>query len=294
MKVLSIDVGIKNLAYCLFQRDEENPNSSFTISQWDIINLSVEKTMTCSSSSSSSSLSAKTKLKTAVGGLCGRPAKFMKSSNCYCLQHAKKQSTYLLPLAELKPAFIKKQKIAKLHEIASKYKLLAPDTSCKKADIIELISTFVSNNCLEEVKGVNASKVDLLEIGTNIKTKFNSLFEEEGFIDYVVIENQISPIANRMKTIQGMIAQYFIMSKNGVGSIQFVSASNKLKDCDIAAKKTYADRKKLGISLCLDIISINPHYQDKVEYFKSHKKKDDLSDSFLQGVWFINASIIHT
>jgi hypothetical protein len=286
MKVLSIDVGIKNLAFCLFQRDEENQNSSFTISQWDIINLSVEKTMTCSSSSS---LSAKTKTKL---GVCGKPAKFMKSSNCFCLQHAKKQPTYLLPLAELKPAFIKKQKIAKLNEIANKYKLLAPDTSCKKADIIELISTFVSNICLEEVKGVNASKVDLLEIGTNIKTKFNSLFQEEGFIDYVVIENQISPIANRMKTIQGMIAQYFIMSQNGVGSIQFVSASNKLKDCDVAAKKTYADRKKLGISLCLDTISTHPNYQDKVQYFKSHKKKDDLSDSFLQGVWFINTSKI--
>ena len=28
---------------------------------------------------------------------------------------------------------------------------------------------------------------------------------------HVIIENQISPIANRMKTIQGMITQYFIM-----------------------------------------------------------------------------------
>ena len=281
MKVLSIDVGIKNLAFCLFEKKEEN--NHFTISQWDIINLSVEKTMTCSS--------AKTKTKQEKqGGVCGKPAKFMKSSNCYCLQHAKKQTIYLLPVAELKPAFIKKQRIAKLHEIANKYKLLAADTNCKKADTVELISTFVNNNCLEEIKGVNASKVDLLEIGTNIKTKFNALFQEEGFIDYVVIENQISPIANRMKTIQGMIAQYFIMSQNGVGSIEFVSASNKLKDCDVAAKKTYADRKKLGINRCLEVISTNNNFNSKVEYFKTHKKKDDLSDSFLQGLWFINTN----
>ena len=36
------------------------------------------------------------------------------------------------------------------------------------------------------------------------------------------------PIANRMKTIQGMIAQYFI-DKN-VKLIKFISASNKLKN----------------------------------------------------------------
>ena len=33
-------------------------------------------------------------------------------------------------------------------------------------------------------------------------------------ITHVFIENQISPIANRMKTIQGMLAQYFIMKSN--------------------------------------------------------------------------------
>ena len=39
-----------------------------------------------------------------------------------------------------------------------------------------------------------------------------------------------------MKTIQGMILQYFIMSNLNVDSIQFISASNKLKDCDIKDK----------------------------------------------------------
>lgn len=273
MKILSIDVGIKNLAFCLLQK--ETHDEAFAITKWDIINLSEPVSMTCSSKGN----------KTPV---CGKPAKFMKESMCLCLQHAKKQSNYLLPVADLKPSFVKKQKMAKLNEIANKYKLLTAEGTFKKADIVELISTFVHNNCLEEIKGINASKVDLLEIGTNIKTKFNDLFQVEGFIDYVVIENQISPIANRMKTIQGMIAQYFIMSLNGVGSIQFVSASNKLKDFEAAAKKTYTDRKKLGITRCLEILTTNKNYENKIEYFKWHKKKDDLSDSFLQGLWFIN------
>ena len=46
-------------------------------------------------------------------------------------------------------------------------------------------------------------------------------------IDTVIIENQISTLASRMKTLQGMITQYFIM-KN-IPQIEFISASCKLK-----------------------------------------------------------------
>ena len=130
--------------------------------------------------------------------------------------------------------------------------------------------------------------MDLFNFGLNIKTNFNKLFENEGKIDYVIIENQIGPLAIRMKTIQGMIVQYFIMSNLNVEHIEFISASNKLKDCDAKDKATYSDRKKLGISKCLEIITNDFIFNEHIEYFNSHKKKDDLSDSFLQGIWFIN------
>ena len=32
----------------------------------------------------------------------------------------------------------------------------------------------------------------------------------------------------------------------------------------------------------------NNGLNEKVNYFNTHKKKDDLADSFLQGMWFIN------
>ena len=35
MKIISIDVGIKNLSFCLF----ENMNNNFIIKKWNIINL---------------------------------------------------------------------------------------------------------------------------------------------------------------------------------------------------------------------------------------------------------------
>jgi hypothetical protein len=91
-----------------------------------------------------------------------------------------------------------------------------------------------------------------------------------------------------MKTIQGMIVQYFIMSNLIVEHIEFISASNKLKDCDAKDKAKYSDRKKLGIAKCLETITNDFRFNEHIDYFNSHKKKDDLSDSFLQGIWFIN------
>jgi len=40
MKILSIDVGIKNLAFCCL---DTNPDKTFTITQWKIINLGDEE-----------------------------------------------------------------------------------------------------------------------------------------------------------------------------------------------------------------------------------------------------------
>ena len=102
-------------------------------------------------------------------------------------------------------------------------------------------------------------------------------------IDIVLIENQISPIANKMKTIQGMLAQYFIM--NNVNIIDFVSSSNKLKDFT-EGKTTYNERKKLGIKIMKEQL-LNKRI-DLRKIFDKHKKKDDLADSYLQGLWYIN------
>ena len=94
-----------------------------------------------------------------------------------------------------------------------------------------------------------------------------------------------------MKTIQGMIAQYFIMRNDAI-SIEFVSASNKLKDHNAALKTSYGERKKLGIQHCLETITNNIHYTSWETFFKNHLKKDDLADSFLQGIWFIENKMV--
>jgi len=271
MKILSIDVGIKNLAFCLF--DKSPTAEQFKITKWDSIDISEkEDSQKC--------------VFVEKNIMCNKQAKFKKEDNCFCLKHTKKQQLQI-PTSEQKPSFINKQKIQKLYEIADSHNI-KHENKIKKADLVALINDYINKNYFETIESKKAADVDLFNIGVNIKTKFNKLFENEGQIDYVIIENQISPIATRMKTIQGMIVQYFIMSKLKVEHIEFISASNKLKDCDVKDKTKYSDRKKLGISKCLEIITTDFRFNEHIDYFNSHKKKDDLSDSFLQGIWFIN------
>ena len=126
-----------------------------------------------------------------------------------------------------------------------------------------------------------------------------------GVIDMMIIENQISTLASRMKTLQGMITQYFIMKNTQY--IEFISASCKLKlfttvtsgasddaleECVDAS--TYADRKKSGIIVCRSLGEISrKHNSDFIKWihvFEKHKKKDDLADCFLQGLWRVHSA----
>ena len=271
MKLLSIDVGIKNLAFCLFEKSVEN--NFFQITKWDVVNISTPEFTNCCVSEKS--------------GTCQKPAKYQKNGDCFCLKHAKKQ-TCQIPPSDLKLLFLKKQPIKKvLLATADKYGILYK-TPIDKQDLFISISKYARDNYLQEIISKNASKVNLIEIGANIKEKFNQLFVSETTIDHIIIENQISPIANRMKTIQGMIVQYFIMSEISVTNMEFVSASNKLKDCDSIGKTKYSDRKKMGITKCRELLTCDHRFLNQSTFFNNHTKKDDLADSFLQGLWYIN------
>jgi hypothetical protein len=277
-RILSIDVGIKNLAFCLFEK-QINSNH-FNITKWDIINLSQEdEIQKCQCSEKNDT--------------CNKPAKYTLNDSYFCLKHSKKQN-YQIPTAELKAAFINRQKIQKLIDIADKYNIHYEKPS-KKNDLLFKINEYITNKCFKEITSTNASQIDLITIGKNIKNKFNKLFKIEDKIDYVLIENQISPIANRMKTIQGMIAQYFIMNNN-TEHIEFVSSINKLKEITVKnavdqqqqnKKSDYKSRKKQGITKCLEILTTDHRFNNQITFFNNHKKKDDLSDCFLQGLWFI-------
>ena len=106
MKILSIDVGIKNLAFCLFEKPIDS--NQFKIAVWDVINISEKETVQC--------------VFVDKNNKCDKPAKFRKDNKCFCLKHSKKQN-FQIPTKELKSNYINKQKIQSLYEIADKYQL---------------------------------------------------------------------------------------------------------------------------------------------------------------------------
>ena len=122
-----------------------------------------------------------------------------------------------------------------------------------------------------------------------MKSMFNKTLENID-IDIVCVENQIGPLALRMKTLQGMIMQHFIEKE--IPLVEEVSATNKLKDFLDLKKTTYAERKKLSIDYTQKILLENNNLHKWIKPFSEHKKKDDLADSFLQGRWYLNNSIL--
>ena len=295
-KIISIDVGIKNLAFCLFsindqntnENTNENTNTNTKILLWDVLNLS-----------------QKTEIKCCDQG-CNSAVKFSKNGSYYCLKHAKKHGTYKIAKPDLKIATIKKCKVKDLLILAAKYNIIIPLKETK-VGILSLFQKYLDAFYFDNVESVNASKLDLVTIGKNMMYQLDIILKDHlTTIDLVIIENQISPIANRMKTVQGMISQYFIMRNQNI-QIEFVSSANKLKGQEVAdsddekeviemgekeskakVKPSYSDRKKMGIKYCLDLI--NKSNDDKLwhPFFINHKKQDDLADSFLQGIWYIN------
>jgi len=80
--------------------------------------------------------------------------------------------------------------------------------------------------------------------------------------------------------------QHFI--ENGQTNIIAVNSINKLKDFLGNKKTTYSERKKEGINITRKLLENNININNWLIKFNKHKKKDDLADSFLQCLWFIN------
>ena len=111
-----------------------------------------------------------------------------------------------------------------------------PPPITKKQDALDFAKNYFETHSLkllDQPTSQNVKEIDLLTIGRNIKTLFDQS-PQMARATHVIIENQISPLANRMKTIQGMVAQYFIM-KNPAIQIEFISSANKLKGLTAAA-----------------------------------------------------------
>lgn len=276
MRLISFDVGIKNMAYCILDINENK--NEYTIIDWNIIDCSTLKDSIDSIDSQCTEL-LKNKSK------CKSKAKYFKNDIFVCEKHAKLSTKYFIGTKEHEKSCLNKKKTKEIQDIFVNTTSIQEKKN--KNEMIDILVTHYNNNKWDKIvnKKQNASKIDLISIGRNLHSKLN-LNEHLNNATHVIIENQISPIANRMKTIQGMIAQHFISL--GINHIEFVSSGNKLKELEKIsnAKTSYKQNKQDGIIHCNKILEQKFENRWMIHFNNSHKK-DDLADCFLQAIWFI-------
>ena len=119
-------------------------------------------------------------------------------------------------------------------------------------------------------------------------------------VKYVLIENQPALKNPVMKSVQMIIYTFFIMNgvmnkESSIEEVFMVNARNKLKvykgpfvicPYNDDKKNRYKKNKFLSVKYTEEMIKEDEQkFQD---LFDSSKKKDDLADAYLQGIYWIN------
>jgi len=234
MKILSFDVGIKNLSFCLL--------NDTVIEDWGILNISTDDV--CDHC-------------TKDGKRCDKSVKFV------C------QGT------------------------SSSFGLSIPFQVCSAHKKLKQYSD-------KKFKCVPKKKNPMLDQGTKM---VEILKEKDNFVnvDLVVIENQPALKNPTMKSIQMILYTYFLIegvtnTNSSIKSIELINARNKLKaysgpivPCDI--KDKYKRTKFLGVQYCLSMIVESKQADQWLNLYTTSKKKDDLADAYLQGMYVLKSKV---
>jgi hypothetical protein len=159
-----------------------------------------------------------------------------------------------------------------------------------------LCTSHSKNKCYDKVKKFNNPKNNIFHISQNLVKKLDEYKFIERNITDVIVENQPSLKNPTMKSIQMIVYSYFLVNgickeDSSIVGLEMINARNKLKvykgepiKCDI--KETYKRNKYLAVKYCEKMIV--DEEQKFIDLYNVSKKKDDLSDSYLQGIYYLN------
>lgn len=114
--------------------------------------------------------------------------------------------------------------------------------------------------------------------------------------DEVIVENQPSLKNPTMKSVQMILYSYFLINgvksdNSNITNIEMINARNKLKvykgpQIECKYKDTYKKNKFLAIKYTE--LMIKNQEQKFIDLYNNSKKKDDLSDCYLQGIYYLH------
>jgi hypothetical protein len=279
MKILSWDVGIKNLAYCIMEKQNNN-DIPYKIHNWGNINIIEQTYLKC------------------IGENCKRKVLVTNKLNNqfvgYCAIHKREFQNFepeILECINPKCQFsdkCKKKATASINNINY-------CTTHKK----NIYNKIIKNQEFVKYKPPNCKTVDikvLKKILINLLDKKKDILLN---VNHCVIENQPSLKNPKMKSIAETLYNWFLIrgqidNITPISNLTYMCPSNKLKvneDNTISILKKskndtekYKLTKQLGIIYCKQLL-INDH--QNLNFLIATSKKDDLCDAFLQGAYYL-------
>jgi hypothetical protein len=249
MKLVSFDVGLRNLAVVVL---EGTQRKNVKILAWDVIDVIGEK----------NGVARPTCFK------CKKAAMWVSQDMFACSKHCPRNSM-------LTKAALNKKSIGELRELADTYDI----SGSTKTVLVQRLYQHLQNSGWTKFKGnARASGGGVLDLIPDIIKSLDSRSEWWQDADMCIFENQMD---RRMFAVQSMLQMYFACRGYRTSGI---SAKHKLENILTVDDRTdtYRGRKKTGITHCEALCP-----PCNLEFFRSHKKKDDLADCFLQGLWFL-------
>lgn len=248
MKLVSFDVGTRNLAYCIL---EGTNRSNLKIVSWDLIDIMAE------SAGHDNPKCFK----------CKKPANWIREESYACGTHKNKAG---------KPPTKSSLNSKTLEDLKAEALKLKISGSTKKVLVDAIYAKYKSEVWTRCVKSSKSGNV--VDLAAPIAQCLEARKDIWKGSDKIVLEQQPD---KRMLVVQAMIHMWFVCAGFKCSP---VSAVHKLTNIVTLEDhtKTYKGRKKTGIVHATQLVP-----SAWKEYLLKHPKKDDLADCFLQGLWVL-------